>query len=234
MVRFVPNAAPVAGYGTGVASRADDYPGAEQYLPADRSLEALTAAVPSCRGCDLWQDATQAVFGEGPARAGLVLVGEQPGDVEDREGEPFVGPAGRLLDRALADAGLSREEVYLTNAVKHFRFTQSGPGKRRMHQTPDLVHMTACRPWLVAEMQLVRPAVVVCLGATAVRSLLGTQVKVMRDRGAIITRETSLGSTDFLVTLHPSAVLRSDDRDAAYAGLVADLRVVTAHLGLGG
>jgi uracil-DNA glycosylase family protein len=209
-----------------------DFPGPD--VPEGADLDGLRAAAASCRGCELWEHATQTVFSAGPTTARIALVGEQPGDVEDQQGKPFVGPAGRLLVQAVDVAGIPRDLTYRTNAVKHFRFTQSGPGKRRIHQTPDLTHLTACRPWLVAEMQLVRPAVVVCLGATAVRSLLGTQVKVMRDRGSIITRETSLGSTDFLVTLHPSAVLRADDRDTAYAGLVADLRVVTTHLGLGG
>ncbi len=205
---------------------------AADFVPDTTSLDELRRAAAGCRGCELWEHATQTVFSAGPENARVALVGEQPGDVEDRQGQPFVGPAGRLLVEAVDEAGIPREITYRTNAVKHFRFRQSAPGRRRIHQTPELSHLTACRPWLVAEMQLVRPAVVVCLGATAVRSLLGAQVKVMRDRGAIITRETSIGSTDFLVTLHPSAVLRADDREAAYAGLVTDLRVVTAHLGL--
>lgn len=205
---------------------------AADFVPDTTSLDTLREAAAGCRGCELWEHATQTVFSAGPKKARVALVGEQPGDVEDQQGKPFVGPAGRLLVKAVDDAGIPRDLTYRTNAVKHFRFRQDGPGKRRIHQTPDLAHITACKPWLAAELRVVRPEVVVCLGATAVRSLLGTQVKVMRDRGAILTRETSLGETAFLVTLHPSAVLRADDRDAAYAGLVADLRVVAGHLGL--
>ena len=207
---------------------------AADFVPDTPSLDTLRTAAAACRGCELWEPATRTVFSAGSESARVALVGEQPGDVEDQQGLPFVGPAGRLLVRAVDDAGIPRALTYRTNAVKHFRVTQSGPGKRRIHQTPDLSHLTACRPWLVAELRLVRPDVVVCLGATAVRALLGPDVRVMRDRGSILTRETSLGSTAFLVTLHPSAVLRADDQDAAYAGLVADLRVVAAHLGLGG
>ena len=160
-----------------------------------------------------------------------MLVGEQPGDQEDRQGAPFVGPAGRLLVKAVDEAGIPRDVIYRTNAVKHFRVTQAGPGKRRIHQTPELRHITACRPWLVEELRVVDPEVVVCLGATAVRALLGPSVRVMRDRGELLTRETSLGAKTFLVTVHPSAVLRADDQDAAYAGLVADLRIAAAALG---
>jgi DNA polymerase len=230
MVRFVPNGPPLAGYGTGVPTRADDFPGAEQYLPADRSLETLTAAVPSCRGCDLWQDATQAVFGEGPATAGLVLVGEQPGDVEDREGEPFVGPAGRLLDRALADAGLSREEVYVTNAVKHFRFTQRG--KRRIHEGPSRWHVAACQPWLLAELDAIRPQGLVVLGATAGKALYGSGFRVTQARGRVMEGPAAFEGWA-VATTHPSAVLRSRDRDTDYAALVADLEVAAGELGRG-
>jgi uracil-DNA glycosylase len=198
---------------------------AEEFVPDGANLTELRQAAEGCRGCELWEHATQTVFSAGPAKAKIVLVGEQPGDVEDREGKPFVGPAGRLLVKAVEDAGIPRDAIYRTNAVKHFRFKQAGPGKRRIHQTPDLAHLTACRPWLVAEMRIVDPKVTVCLGATAVRSLLGSTVRVMRDRGALLERETSLGVRTFLVTVHPSAVLRADDRDKAYAGLVADLKV---------
>lgn len=207
---------------------------AEEFVPDTRSLDALRKAADGCRGCELWEPATQTVFSAGPVDARVALVGEQPGDVEDRQGQPFVGPAGRLLVKAVDDAGIPREITYRTNAVKHFRFTQAGPGKRRIHQTPELSHITACKPWLAAELRILEPEVVVCLGATAVRSLLGTTVKVMRDRGTVLERETSLGPIAFVVTVHPSAVLRADDRDTAYAGLVSDLEVVAGRLGLGG
>jgi DNA polymerase len=159
-------------------------------------------------------------------------VGEQPGDQEDRQGVPFVGPAGRLLQRAVDDAGVDRGDVYVSNAVKHFRFSQAGPGKRRIHQTPELRHIAACRPWLVAELRLVGPSVVVALGATAAKALLGPSVRVTKDRGTVIERETSLGTRRFVVTTHPSAVLRvpDDKRDEAYAALVADLAVAAAAL----
>jgi DNA polymerase len=204
---------------------------AQEFVPAAADLDQLRVASADCRGCELWEPATQTVFSAGPASARVVLVGEAPGDQEDRQGAPFVGPAGRLLVQAVDEAGLPRETVYRTNAVKHFRFTQSEPGKRRIHQTPELRHITACKPWLAAELRLLDPEVIVCLGATAVKSLLGNEVRVMRDRGRIIERETSKGTTAFLVTVHPSAVLRADDRDTAYAGLVADLRVAAAALG---
>ena len=207
---------------------------AEEFVPDTRSLDALRQAAVGCRGCELWEPATRTVFSAGPVDARVALVGEQPGDVEDRQGQPFVGPAGRLLVKAVDDAGIPREITYRTNAVKHFRFTRAGPGKRRIHQTPELSHITACKPWLAAELRILEPEVVVCLGATAVRSLLGTTVKVMRDRGTVLERETSLGPIAFVVTVHPSAVLRADDRDTAYAGLVSDLEVVAGRLGLGG
>ncbi len=207
---------------------------AADFVPETTSLDELRQAAADCRGCELWEHATRTVFSAGSVDARVALVGEQPGDVEDQQGQPFVGPAGRLLVRAVDEAGIPREITYRTNAVKHFRFSQDGPGRRRIHQTPDLRHLTACRPWLVAELRVLRPAVVVCLGATAVRSLLGADVRVLRDRGQLLVRETSQGSTPFLVTVHPSSVLRADDRDTAYAALVADLRVAAGHLGLGG
>jgi uracil-DNA glycosylase len=205
---------------------------AADFVPADADLDGLRAAAQNCRGCELWEAASQTVFSAGPDRARVALVGEQPGDQEDRQGQPFVGPAGRLLVKAVDEAGIPRATVYRTNAVKHFRFTQEGPGKRRIHQTPDLTHITACRPWLVEELRLLDPEVVVCLGATAVRAVLGPSVRVMRDRGALMQRETSLGTKTFLVTVHPSSVLRATDesRDEAYAALVADLRVAAKVL----
>lgn len=205
-------------------------PGAQQWVPDGADVEQLREAAPSCRGCELWQGASQVVFSAGNPKGRVALVGEQPGDEEDRRGLPFVGPAGRLLQKAVDAAGIDRAQTYVTNSVKHFRFRQDGPGKRRIHQTPDLAHLEACKPWLAAELRAVDPELVICLGATAVRQLLGTQVKVMRDRGTLVERETSLGPRTFLVTVHPSSVLRSDDRDAAYAALVADLRVGAALL----
>lgn len=209
-----------------------DRPGASaaELVPRGADVETLRAAAAGCRGCELWEAATQTVFSAGPADARVVLVGEAPGDQEDQQGAPFVGPAGRLLAKAVDEAGIPRATVYRTNAVKHFRFTQAGSGKRRIHQTPELRHITACRPWLVEELRAIGPDVVVCLGATATRSLLGPQVRVLRDRGVLVERDTSVGTTRFLVTVHPSSVLRADDRDAAYAALVADLRGAAAAL----
>jgi DNA polymerase len=200
--------------------------GASAYLPDRRSLKVLREAVQDCRGCDLYRDATQAVFGEGPAKARLMLVGETPGDREDIEGEPFVGPAGGLLRKALIDAGITVEETYLTNAVKHFKWRPRG--KRRLHVTPRVGEVNACHPWVAAEVTAVKPEAVVALGATAARSLFGTEVKVMRDRGKPLESDLApLG----LVTVHPSAVLRAgDEREAAYDAFVADLEVVAEAL----
>ncbi|HEU4912604.1 MAG TPA: UdgX family uracil-DNA binding protein [Actinomycetes bacterium] len=206
---------------------------AEEYLPAGATdIDTLRGAAAGCRGCELWEPATQTVFSAGTEQGRMALVGEQPGDQEDRQGLPFVGPAGRLLQKALDEAGIERGDVYVTNAVKHFRFSQSAPGKRRMHQTPEMRHITACRPWLVAELRLVDPDVVVALGATAAKALLGSSVRVTRDRGSLIERDTSLGQRTFVVTTHPSAVLRTpgERRDEAYAALVADLRVAAGAL----
>jgi uracil-DNA glycosylase family protein len=207
-----------------VASRSS-FPGAEQFLPAQRSLSALRSAAAACQGCDLYQDATQTVFGSGEANARLLLVGEQPGDVEDVDGAPFVGPAGRVLYRALADAGLERTPTFVTNAVKHFHFRRAG--KRRLHQTPRAGHISACRPWLQAEVAAVHPDVIVCLGGTAAKSVLGNDVRVLRDRGTVLERDSDVGPAAFVVTVHPSSILRTppEERDAAYAGFVADLKV---------
>ena len=205
---------------------------AAEFVPSGADLEQLRAAAAGCRGCELWEDATQTVFSAGSPRARLAMVGEQPGDQEDRQGLPFVGPAGRLLQKAVDDAGLDRGDVYVSNAVKHFRFTQAGPGKRRIHQTPELRHITACKPWLAAELRVVDPSVIVALGATAAKALLGPSVRVTKDRGVVMERETSLGVRRFVVTTHPSAVLRvpDDRRDEAYGALVADLRVAATAL----
>jgi uracil-DNA glycosylase family protein len=193
-------------------------------VPDHPTLPKLRAAAARCRACDLWEGATQTVFGEGNAKAALFLVGEQPGDREDREGVPFVGPAGRVLDRALDDLGIDREGVYLTNAVKHFRYQERG--KRRIHQRPSARHIRACRPWLDAELGVVRPKVLVCLGAVAVEALLGTKIKVTKDRGRKI--EVPDLAPAVLVTVHPSSVLRARDEDArreAYAAFRDDLAV---------
>jgi uracil-DNA glycosylase len=201
------------------------YPGADQWVPDDPDLAALTRAVHECRGCDLYQDATQAVFGEGNPDAQVVLVGEQPGDAEDRKGRPFVGPAGRLLDRALEDAGIDRQTAYITNAVKHFRFEREG--KRRIHQKPDVGHIAACAPWLRAELALLDPDVVVVLGATAGRALLGAAYRVMKQRGETVALADG---TPAVGTVHPSSVLRSRDRDSDYRLFVDDLRVAAELL----
>jgi DNA polymerase len=206
--------------------------GAGRWVPDGADVETLRQAAPGCRGCELWEPATQVVFSAGANDARIALVGEQPGDAEDRQGIPFVGPAGRLLQQAVSDAGMDRSQVYVTNAVKHFRFTQDAPGRRRIHQTPDLAHMTACKPWLVAELVAVNPDVVVCLGATAAKTLLGHDFRVTKQRGVMLERETSRGAKRFVATVHPSAVLRTSDgdRDAAYAALVDDLRVAADSL----
>ncbi|MEV0309692.1 UdgX family uracil-DNA binding protein [Nonomuraea fuscirosea] len=196
--------------------------GAAEFLPDRFDLDTLRRAAAGCEGCDLFRNATQAVFGEGPRRARFMLVGEQPGDREDREGRPFVGPAGRILDRGLEEAGIARDDVYLTNAVKHFSFVPRG--KRRIHQKPTAAEIDACRPWLEAELSVVRPEVVVVLGATAARSLLGREFKVTRQRGEPVP----LGDALAVATVHPSAVLRAPDRDEAYAGFLADLRAAAA------
>lgn len=197
-------------------------PGAERWVPHAERVEDLREAVQGCRGCELWHDATQAVFGDGDDRARIMLVGEQPGDREDLAGEPFVGPAGRVLDEALARAGIRRESVYLTNAVKHFRFEVRG--KRRIHEKPAIVHIDACHAWLEAELRAVDPVVVVCLGATAARAVLGRTVRIGAERGHPIP----LGVRTAIVTTHPSALLRMRDRvarEAAEADLAADLRL---------
>ncbi|GAA3433717.1 UdgX family uracil-DNA binding protein [Kutzneria kofuensis] len=201
---------------------------AADYVPARGGLAALRRAAADCHGCALYKDATQTVFGEGPSDARLMLVGEQPGDREDVEGEPFVGPAGKLLDRALKEAGIDRAEVYLTNAVKHFKFTLPERGKRRIHKKPSQGEVTACRPWLQAELDRVKPELVVCLGATAASALLGSGFRLTRQRGEIVSLPDGSG-IPALATVHPSAVLRAPDREEAYQGLVADLAVVARH-----
>ncbi len=202
---------------------------AAEYLPRSRSLPALRRAAAGCHGCPLWQDATQTVFGAGPPDAALMLVGEQPGDREDREGEPFVGPAGGVLARALEAAGIEAGEVYLTNAVKHFKWRPQG--KRRLHQTPRVGEVEACRPWLEAEAAAVSPRALLALGATAGRAVFGPSARVTRDRGRLL--ETPLAPAAAL-TMHPSAVLRlrnHEEREEALAELAADLRFIAAEAG---
>lgn len=193
------------------------------------SLAELAAAAAGCTNCDLYRDATQTVFGAGPADARIMIVGEQPGDAEDLTGEPFVGPSGRLLDRALVDAGIDRGTVYVTNAVKHFKFTPRG--KRRIHQTPKSEEIKACRPWLDGKLVAVGPEVVVALGATAAKALLGPSFRVSVQRGEVFDRD----GVRYTATLHPSALLRlrDDERDAAVADFTDDLRAVAALLGDG-
>jgi uracil-DNA glycosylase len=197
-------------------------------VPTRPTLSRLRSAAQTCRACELWEGATQAVIGEGPAPAEAMLVGEQPGDREDLEGTPFVGPAGRMLDRGLADAGIDPGRVYVTNVVKHFRYRARG--KRRIHQRPDAVHVAACRPWLDAELALVRPRVLVCLGAVAAQALVGRHVRVTVDRGRPLDSQLA---EHVLATVHPSSLLRAPDEAArreAYAAFVTDLRAVAALL----
>ncbi|WP_336923271.1 UdgX family uracil-DNA binding protein [Aquipuribacter sp. SD81] len=209
---------------------APERPGAQQWVPPDADVDALRAAATGCRGCELWEPATQVVVSAGNPRARAVLVGEQPGDVEDRQGIPFVGPAGRLLQRALDEAGVARADVYVTNAVKHFRFEPRG--NRRIHQTPELAHMVACRPWLEAEVAAVEPDVLVALGATAGKTLLGPSFRVTKERGRLEERDTVAGRRLVLPTVHPSSILRGpeEQREEAFAALVADLAVLARHL----
>jgi uracil-DNA glycosylase family protein len=183
------------------------------------TLDELREAAKSCRRCDLWKTGTQTVFGEGSPDAELVLVGEQPGDQEDLAGRPFVGPAGRLLDKALEEAGIDRNRTYVTNVVKHFKWQPRG--KRRIHQKPNAAEIGACRPWLDAELSLLKPKVLVCLGATAAQALLGRQFRVSKQRGVPV--ESDLAPV-VMATVHPSSILRSDDREAEMALFVEDLR----------
>jgi DNA polymerase len=206
---------------------APDWPTAAAFLPEDRSLESLRAAAANCRGCPLWEPATQTVFSRGSQVARLVLVGEQPGDQEDQQGKPFVGPAGRVLVRALDEAAVDRSDVYVTNAVKHFKFTVRG--KRRIHATPDTYEVAACRPWLRAELDVLKPDLVVLLGATAAKTVYGNDFRVTKSRGVVMDWPAD-GGPRALATIHPSAVLRADDKEEAFAGLVADLRIAAGQL----
>jgi uracil-DNA glycosylase len=203
---------------------------AHAFLPEDRSLRSLAEAAQGCRGCDLYRNATQAVFGEGAQRARVMFVGEQPGDREDIEGRPFVGPAGRVLDDGLEAAGISRSDAYVTNVVKHFKWTPAPRGKRRIHKKPDLREQLACRPWLDAELEQVRPTVLVLLGATAAQSLLGREFRVTRQRGLFVESDLAPFVT---ATVHPSSILRAPDdaaRAEAMEAFVDDLKKVATVL----
>ncbi|HZC32935.1 MAG TPA: UdgX family uracil-DNA binding protein [Candidatus Bathyarchaeia archaeon] len=207
-----------------MASRDDQLPADHPalHVPASAGLGAARQAVADCHACDLSERATQAVFGEGREHAPLMLVGEQPGDREDRSGRPFVGPAGRILDDALAAAGIARETVFVSNVVKHFKWRPSG--KRRLHERPNAAEVRACRPWLDLELEIVRPDLLVCLGATAAQAIIGGEFRITERRGEIITGVD--GRPPVLATFHPSAILRArtpDDRERSMAALVADL-----------
>jgi DNA polymerase len=202
---------------------------ASPWVPDRAGLPGLRRAAADCRGCELWERGTQTVFGEGPSSARILLVGEQPGDEEDRQGRPFVGPAGRLLDRALLEAGIDRDDAYVTNAVKHFRW-EGQRGKKRIHRKPGLAHVRACEPWLRAELRVVRPEVVVLMGATAARSLLGPAFRVTEHRGRFVETELEAIVT---ATVHPSSILRARDdvlRRSETEAFVRDLRVAAGAL----
>jgi uracil-DNA glycosylase len=202
--------------------------GAEDYVPERKSLTALREAAAGCRGCSLYRGATQTVFGEGPATAEVVVVGEQPGDQEDRQGRPFVGPAGKLLDRALEDAGIDRRKVFVTNVVKHFKFTTRG--KRRIHKRPSAEEVRACSPWFEAELDAVKPKALLALGATAGQDLFGRSFRVTRERGKRLDSDLA---PVVMATIHPSAILRAEDedREREYDRFVDDLRALSRELG---
>jgi len=203
---------------------------ARSFLPAQLSMAQLRESAAGCTGCDLYKCATQTVFGEGAGRASMMFVGEQPGDQEDLAGRPFVGPAGKILDRALAEAGIARRDLYVTNAVKHFKWEPQG--KRRKHKKPSATEIAACRPWLEAETEVVKPRVIVCLGVTAAQAVFGKAVRLNEMRGR--PWSTSIAPIVF-VTVHPSAVLRHPDpveREREYRGFVEDLRSIRLHLRL--
>ncbi|HZU44290.1 MAG TPA: UdgX family uracil-DNA binding protein [Terriglobales bacterium] len=209
-----------------MAKRTQSYPPAP--VPAHASLAKLREAAKSCRACDLWKRGTQTVFGEGVTGARVLFVGEQPGDKEDLHGRPFVGPAGLILDKALDEAGIDRREVYVTNAVKHFKWEPRG--KRRIHKKPNSLEIAACRPWLDAEIEVVRPEVIVCLGATAAQALLGNKFRVTQRRGELITSEMGHLIT---ATVHPSSILRAPDDDTRHREMrlfVADMKKIAAAL----
>jgi uracil-DNA glycosylase len=197
---------------------------AAEYIPERRTLPTLLAAVQKCKGCDLYACATQAVFGGGPAAAQLLFIGEQPGNDEDLQGLPFVGPAGKMLDRGLEEAQIDRSTVYVTNAVKHFKFEERG--KRRIHKKPSLSEVNACKPWLEAEIDLIKPRIIVCLGATAAQSVFGNAYRLTKEHGRFVPHPWAPYATS---TVHPSAILRAPDeeqRHLAYDGFLADLKII--------
>jgi DNA polymerase len=201
---------------------------AKEFLPPQLSLSSLRSAAKRCQGCDLYKNATQTVFGEGPRRARMILLGEVPGDEEDKQGKPFVGPAGRLLDDSLDEAAIPRDDVYVTNAVKHFRWEPRG--KRRLHKKPTARQIEACRPWLQAEILVVKPEVIVCLGATAAQVMLGRDFRITKQRGKLFHRDEATWLT---ATYHPSAILRAPekaDRDRMRSEFVTDLKRAATHL----
>ncbi len=201
-----------------------EFPSAAEYILEHPTPRTLRAAVQTCRGCDLYAHASQAVFGEGPISAEIVFIGEQPGDEEDRQGRPFVGPSGKLLDRALVEAGIDRTLVYVTNAVKHFKFEERG--KRRLHKKPNGIEISACQPWLEAEIKLIRPEIIVCLGATAAQSIFGGAYRLTKERGQFVRNSWAPHATS---TVHPSAILRAPDeeqRHMEYETFVDDLKKV--------
>jgi DNA polymerase len=217
--------------------------GAAEFIPPTTNLDELAEAAQACKGCDLYREANQTVFGAGPDGAPMMLVGEQPGDQEDKTGAPFVGPAGRLLDKALAAAQVDRDRLYVTNAVKHFKFTLSERGQRRIHKTPSRTEVVACRPWLFAEMLSLRPDVVVLLGATAAQSLLGSTFRLTAHRGEALRLPETLDfdpasdlDPQIVVSAHPSSILRGppDARDQAFEALVSDLRFAADLMPPGG
>jgi len=200
---------------------------AADFLPERKTLPSLRDAAQQCKGCDLWKRGTQAVFGEGKVGSEVMLVGEQPGDQEDLQGRPFVGPAGRILDKALDAAGIDRDDVYVTNAVKHFKWEPRG--KRRIHKKPSGMEIAACRPWFDEEVKVVRPRVIVCMGATAAQALLGRDFKVTQERGKVISR----GDLPIIATVHPSSILRAPDEETRHtemARFIEDLRVVARQI----
>jgi len=214
-----------------VHEKTNSFTSAEPWLPTRPTLPKLIAAAKQCQGCDLYLPATQTVFGEGPATARIIMVGEQPGDQEDVAGKPFVGPAGRILDKALVDAGVDRSTVYVTNAVKHFKFVERG--KRRIHAKPNSAEMAACRPWLRAEIEVIQPELVVCLGATAAQSIMGRDFRVTQSRGQFFPHDWA---RLVMATIHPSAVLRAieaEQRHQQYAMLVEDLSQIPKKIKLG-
>lgn len=200
-------------------------------LPTVLTLSTLQRAAKTCEACDLWKNATQTVFGEGSPNAQVMFVGEEPGDQEDRQGHPFVGPAGRVLDQAMQQAGIDRTQAYVTNVVKHFRWTPAERGKRRIHKKPSHSEIEACRPWLEAELKVVKPRVLVCLGASAAQALLGKDFRVTRDRGKLIPSSLA---PQVIATVHPSSILRAQDDESRHSQMeafVQDLKVVAQAIG---